>query len=201
MSRRPTIAASALSAALAAAVALAGTAASAQQQGGDQQRDQTRQSGGASAQQAEQGTDGAAEREAAGPLVVLDFSARQIASDDAFSAISEMADEPHAAKLAVSADRAASGVLVFDDIEAFSDWRQTAMADFFEPLGPVESVDISLQIYRPGLLRLSDPERLADGFGRAVVEYVNKENDAAGDSDIDAQTVFCAPGASCSPSN
>ncbi|WP_370159307.1 hypothetical protein [Limimaricola soesokkakensis] len=93
------------------------------------------------------------------------------------------------------------GALVFQEFEAFSLWREDKMESFFQPVGGVSDLKMSLRIFRPDLLAQSNVPGM-DPIGDVAVSYSNTGNESAGDADIDAVTVIC-PGdqADCKPSN
>lgn len=134
-------------------------------------------------------------------VVVLEFSAPEARAGDLVATAAEMARAPFVARIEVAgsgADRdGASGTLVFQDLDRFLDWRGRDMAAFFEPLGGLDAVSRTVRVDRPGLLA-----RTQGGTAHgARIAYVNRDNDAAGDADIDAVTVLCSGDADCKPSN
>ena len=189
--------------ALVIALAMSGAAADAQQASSDAQQ----QGAGAEQQSAEAQPQGGedqqvqVERADASPTVVFDFTLAEPQGEDYVNEGLEMAQDPHVARLSVSAD-AASGSLVFEDFDAFTEWRETEMGAFFEPLGGPEVVETSLRVTRADLLRASDPLAATDAMGSVSIEYSSSGNEATGDADVDAVTVIC-PGddADCKPSN
>ena len=141
------------------------------------------------------------ERADASPTVVFDFTLAELQGEDYVDEGLEMAQDPHVARLSVSAD-AASGSLVFEDLATFTEWRETEMGAFFEPLGGPDVVETSLRVTRADLLRATDPLAATDAMGSVSIEYSSSGNEATGDADVDAVTVIC-PGddADCKPSN
>jgi len=139
-------------------------------------------------------------------VVVLEFFAPDVQmAGDAVSDLLEMGREEQLSRLEVP-DLGAEvsrveGALVFQEFEAFSLWREDRMEGFFQPVGGMNDLDVSLRIFRPDLLAQSDvPGR--EPIGDVSVSYRNTGNESAGDADIDAVTVIC-PGdqADCKPSN
>ena len=202
--------------ATATAAALLAASAHAQQvqaDRADQAQDPQAQDPQAQGQQAQQGEDrqqgqahqggGRGQAAPAAPTVVLTFTAEDVQGDDFMAQAADTARAPYVAQITVSSEAqgAASGVLVFETLGRFSDWRDDGMSEFFEPFGGAASVETTLRAFRADLLQASDP-RSAVGSEDMTVEYTNTDNDAAGDAEIDAVTVVC-PGddAECSPSN
>lgn len=139
-------------------------------------------------------------------VLVLEFSATDVTmAGDVVPDLLEMGQEKQLSRLDV-ADLGAEisrveGALVFQEFEAFSLWREDKMESFFQPVGGVSDLKMSLRIFRPELLAQSNVPGM-DPIDDVSVSYRNTGNDSAGDADIDAVTVIC-PGeqADCKPSN
>lgn len=136
-------------------------------------------------------------------VAVLSFSAATTGGDPLATA-AELARDPRAARVALRRDagEAITGRLVFEDVAALEAFRADGMADYFAPVGGMDSVEVEMTAFRPALLRRSDAEALLDGLDSLSITYSNDGNRAAGDADIDAVTVICTGGdADCTPSN
>ena len=141
------------------------------------------------------------------PIVVVDFTATDLAGADMFPNVVELARKPYVARLSLTpvvalplAKPPVSGMLVFEGIDAYEDWRSDGMHDFFDVLGESATVASTLRITRSDLLRASEP--LAGGeLGNVTVNYVNEGNTSEKDADLDAVTVICTEDANCSPTN
>ncbi|WP_334061063.1 hypothetical protein [Limimaricola cinnabarinus] len=139
-------------------------------------------------------------------VIVLEFSATEVKmAGDAVPNLLEMGKETQLSRLEVP-DLGAEvsrveGALVFQDFGTFSLWREDRMEGFFQPVGGMNDLDMSLRIFRPDLLAQSNVPGM-DPIGDVAVSYRNTGNESAGDADIDAVTVIC-PGdqADCKPSN
>ncbi|MCZ4260608.1 hypothetical protein O4G76_07105 [Limimaricola sp. G21655-S1] len=139
-------------------------------------------------------------------VLVLEFVAPEVrVAGDVVPDLLEMGREKQLSRLEVP-DLGAEisrveGALMFQEFEAFSLWRKDKMESFFQPVGGVNDLDMSLRIFRPELLAQSNVPGM-DPIGDVAVSYRNTGNDSAGDADIDAVTVIC-PGdqADCKPSN
>ncbi|MEP0316306.1 hypothetical protein [Hyphomonas sp.] len=139
-------------------------------------------------------------------VLVLEFSAMDVSlAGDAMPQLLEMGRETQLSRLEVPdlvADASrVEGALVFQDFETFSLWREDRMEGFFQPVGGMSDLNMSLRVFRPELLAQSNVPGM-EPIGDVSVSYRNTDNDAAGDADIDAVTVIC-PGeqADCKPSN
>lgn len=132
--------------------------------------------------------------------VVLQFKAADVQQGNLPVRAAALAVEPYVRRVRFSGeeDGKASGVLLFDDVERFSRWRETEMAGFFALLGPGATIQ-SVKISRSD--GLSGPDGDLLGIGDVSIQYRNAENEAEGDADIDAVTVICGDGAECEPSN
>ena len=138
-------------------------------------------------------------REAARPVAALEFSAQDVQAQDLLGTAADLGAHEFVARMEADPTAGgASGRLVFEGLETFANWRETQRDSFFAPLD-AGRIETRLTLFRPGLLRRGDPQAEA---GSVSVRYVNSDNDAAGDADMDAVTVVC-PGddAECSPSN
>lgn len=139
-------------------------------------------------------------------VLVLEFSAMDVnMGRNAVSNLLEMGQEKQLSRLEVPGLSAevsrVEGALVFQDFETFSLWREDRMEGFFQPVGGMNDLDMSLRVFRPELLAQSKVPGM-EPIGDVSVSYRNTGNDSAGDADIDAVTVIC-PGdqADCKPSN
>ena len=139
-------------------------------------------------------------------VLVLEFTASDVKmAGDVVPNLLEMGQEKQLSRLEVSdLDAEVSyieGALVFQEFEAFSLWREDRMESFFQPVGGMEDLEMTLHIFRPELLAQSDVHGTG-ALSDVSVSYRNTGNDSAGDADIDAVTVIC-PGdqADCKPSN
>lgn len=144
----------------------------------------------------------ASSRLAARPAgLVVHFTASNIQPRTIAARAAAIAQEPYVGRIRFSRreEGSASGVLLFDDINSFTGWRDGTMEGFFDALGPEATVQ-SVRIMRPEQLRASGGDELL-GLGDVKIQYSNAGNEADGDADIDAVTVICGEGANCEPSN
>ncbi|PHP28654.1 hypothetical protein [Limimaricola cinnabarinus] len=139
-------------------------------------------------------------------VLLLEFTASDVKmAGDVVPNLLGMGQEKQLSRLEVSnLDAEISyieGALVFQEFKTFSVWREDRMESFFQPIGGVNDLEMTLRIFRPELLAQSDVHGLGS-ISDVSVSYRNTGNDSAGDADIDAVTVIC-PGeqADCKPSN
>lgn len=139
-------------------------------------------------------------------VIVLEFTVPDVEmAGDVVPDLLKMSQEKQLSRLEVS-DLGAEiigveGALVFQEFEAFSLWREDRMESFFQPVGGMNDLEMSLRIFRPELLAQSAVPGM-DSIGDVSVSYHNTGNDSAGDADIDAVTVICPDDqADCNPSN
>ena len=117
------------------------------------------------------------------------------------------ADAPQLARLVLrdppDAPASAEGTLLFGDLAALAEWRQTDMDDFLAPMGGADAVATTIRVVNKDTLAAYGLGGTQTGLENLSITYTNTGNDTGGaDADIDAVTVVC-PGdfAECSPSN